>query len=125
MTENIERTRKGMDTLIDRTRDTVVAAPDPTERGVESAAKRVVERTHVAGERIRNRADQASLGAHRRLESSARALDRGYTRVRSDLSLTATAANNLVRRYPGEAVLIAASTGFVIGVLVRRRPAPV
>jgi len=128
MNENVERThkgieraQKGVDSLIDRTRDAVVGATDRTERGVESAAERVVKKAHAAGRHVRDGAESASLGAHRRVESTAKAIDRGYTRVRSDLSRAAKATTGYVTENPGKAMLLAASAGFLVGMLVHRR----
>jgi ElaB/YqjD/DUF883 family membrane-anchored ribosome-binding protein len=121
MIKNIERTKDGMDSLIDRTRDAVVGATDRAERGVESAAERVVEKTHLAGEHVRDGAKTASRDAHRRLESAAKAVDRGYTKARGDLLRAATTATDYVTENPGKAMLVAASSGFVIGMLVSRR----
>ncbi|HEX9800541.1 MAG TPA: hypothetical protein VGC00_10285 [Thermoanaerobaculia bacterium] len=123
MNEKIERTKEGMSSLIDRTRDAVVGVSESAERRVETAAGRAVERTHAAGERVRAGADTASSGAHRSLESAAQALDAGMARARNDLSRAATATTDYVTANPGKAVLIAASAGFVLGVLARgRRP---
>ena len=86
MIKKIERSRDGLDALIDRTREAVVGAADRTERGVESAAKRVVKQTHLAGEHVRGGAEEASRDAHRHVQSAARALDRGYSRAHDDLA---------------------------------------
>lgn len=124
MIKNIERSKEGMDSLIDRTRDAVVGVADRAEQGVESAAKRVTKRAHLAGEYVRDGAETASRGAHRRVEGVANAIDRGYTRARGDLTRAATAATDFVAENPGKAMLIAASGGFVLGMLVRRRRLP-
>jgi ElaB/YqjD/DUF883 family membrane-anchored ribosome-binding protein len=121
MIKNIDRTKDGMDSLIDRTRDAVVGVADRAESGVESAAERVVERAHEAGEYVRDGAETASRGAHQRLEGAAKAIDRGYTRARGDLSRAATVATDYVTENPGKALLLAASAGFVLGMLVRRQ----
>lgn len=120
MNRNIARTKDGMDDLIDRTRDAVVGAADRAERGVDSAAERVMAEAHAAGEHVRDGARTASRGAHRRLESAAQAIDQGYARARGDLLRAAGAATDYVTENPGKAVLIAASTGFVLGLLVHR-----
>ena len=120
MIKNIERTKDGMDSLIDRTRDAVVEVADRAESGVESAAEHVVERAHEAGEYVRDGAKTASRGAHRRLKGATKAIDHGYTRARGDLSRAATAATDYVTENPGKALLLATSTGFVLGMLVRR-----
>ena len=121
MLKNSERTQAGVDTLIDRPRDTVVAASERTERGVESAAELLVEKTHAAGEKIRERAESTSLGAHRSVAEAARAVDRGYARATSDLSRAATTATDYVTANPGKALLLVASAGFLLGLLVRGR----
>jgi len=121
MNRNIERTKDGMGSLIDRTRDAVVGVADQTERGVESAAERVVKTTQAAGEYLRGGAATASRGAHRRLDGAASAIDRGYSRAASDLSRSAEAVTDYVTENPGKALMVAASSGFVLGVLLRRR----
>jgi ElaB/YqjD/DUF883 family membrane-anchored ribosome-binding protein len=121
MIKNIERTKDGMDSLIDRTRDAVVGATERAERGVETVAQRAVEAAHGAGESVREGAETASRGAHRRVENAAQAIDRGYSRARSDLSRAATATSAYVTENPGKALLLAASAGFVFGLLLRRR----
>lgn len=124
MIKNIERTRDGLDSMIDRTRDAVVGAADRAERGVEATAERAVESAHAAGQNVRERAKSASTRAHRRLEDTAVAIDRGYTRARNDVSRAATAATDFVIENPAKSVLIAASAGFVVGMLARRRRLP-
>jgi len=122
--KNIERTKDQMDSIIDRTRDSVIGAADRAERGVEAAAERAVKTAHVAGQSVRVGARNASDRAHRQLESAAEALDRGYVRARTDLSRAATAATDYVVENPAKAVLLAASAGFVLGLLARRRRLP-
>ena len=124
MIKNIERTQGGVDSLIDRTREAVVAATDRTEQGIESAAGRGVEKAHAAGERIRERTESASLGAHQTVAGAAQAIDRGYSQAKSDLSRAATKATDYVTANPGKALLLVASAGFLLGLLARgRRPA--
>ena len=121
MIKSIERTQAGVDNLIDRARDTVVAASDRAERGVEAAAGQAVERAHAAGERIREGAESASLGAHQSVAGAAQAVDRGYTRAKSDLSRAANRATDYVTANPGKALVLVASAGFLLGLLVRGR----
>lgn len=123
MIKNLERTQGGVDSLIDRTRDAVVHATDRVEQGVEAAAGRVVEQAHETGGRIREGADTASRGAHQRVAATAQAIDRGYTQARSDLSRAATTATDYVTAHPGKSLLIVASAGFLLGLLVRGRRA--
>ena len=121
MIKNIERTQGGVDSLIDRTRDAVVTATDRTEQGIESAAGRVVEKAHETGEKIREKAESASLGAHRTVAGAAQAIDHGYTRAKSDLSQAAAKATDYVTANPGKSLLLVASAGFLLGLLVRGR----
>lgn len=121
MIKNIERTQAGVDNLIDRARDTVVAASDRAERGVEAAAGQAVEKAHAAGERIREGAESASLGAHQSVAGAAQAVDRGYSRAKSDLSRAANRATDYVTANPGKALVLVASAGFLLGLLVRGR----
>jgi ElaB/YqjD/DUF883 family membrane-anchored ribosome-binding protein len=121
MIKNIERTRDGMGSLIDRTHDAVVSATDRAERGVESAAERVVERTHAAGDAIRDGAKTVSRDAHVRVNGAARTIERGYARASSDVSRAVSAGSDYVAANPGKALLLTLSAGFVLGLLVRRR----
>ena len=121
MIKNIERTKEGMDSLIERTRDAVVRATHGAERSVESTAERAVETARVAGKSVRGRAERAARGAHQSAQSAAQAVDRGYTRVRGDLTRTAAATTAYVIENPGKALVLAASAGFVVGILVRGR----
>jgi ElaB/YqjD/DUF883 family membrane-anchored ribosome-binding protein len=121
MIKNIERTKDSVDSLIDNTRGVVVGATERAERGIESAADRVVKRTREAGKKVREGADSASRGAHRRVEGAARAASRGYVRARRDLSRAATATSEYVDANPAQALLLAASAGFLAGMLVARR----
>lgn len=119
MNRNIERTQDGVGTLIDNTRDAVVEGTHRAENGIETAAERLTEKAHGAGEYVRNGADSASRGAHHRLEDVAQRLDRGYTRAQADLSRAAGAASDYVAGNPGKSLLVAASAGFLTGMLVR------
>lgn len=121
MIKNIERAKDGMDSLIDHTRDAVVGVADHAERGVESAAERAVDGARVAGAYVRDAADTVSRGARQHLETTAKAIDRGYRRTRDDGSRAATAATDYVAKNPGRALLLGASAGFVLGMLLRRR----
>lgn len=121
MIKNIERTQSGVDSLIDRTRDTVITASERAEQGIESVAGRVVDKAHETGEKIREKADSASLGAHQRVAGAAQAIDRGYTQARSDLSRAATKATDYVTANPGKSLLLVAAAGFALGLLVRGR----
>jgi ElaB/YqjD/DUF883 family membrane-anchored ribosome-binding protein len=123
MIKNIERTQGGVDAMIDRTREAVVAATDRAEQGIESVAGRVVEKVHDAGEKIRTSADSATAGAHRGVADAAQAIDRGYNRAKSDLSCAAARATDYVTSHPGKSLLLVASAGFLLGLLVRGRRA--
>lgn len=120
MLDKIERTKDGVDSLIERTRAGVVGATARAERGVEIAAKLAVKKARVTGKRTRTRAEAAARSAHRRVEGAANAIDHGYTRARSDMTRAAAAATDYVTDNPGKVLLFAASTGFVIGMLLRR-----
>ena len=123
MIKNIERTRDGVDSMIDSAHGAVVGVTERAERGVESAAERVVKQTHAAGKAVREGAQTASRGAHRRVDGAAKAADRGYLKAKRDLSRAAAATTEYVDANPGHALLLAASAGFLAGMLVaRRRP---
>lgn len=119
MNKTIEKTKEGVDHLIDRARDTVVGVSARAERGVESAAGRAVETVHATGKHVRLQAKKASRDAHRRVGEAAKSLEHGYARTRADLSRMTTATSDYVTGNPGRAVLIAASAGFLLGFLVR------
>lgn len=123
MTDPIERTKNGADALIDRARDAVVNATVRAEQGVETAAGRVVEQSHGAGESVRGGAETASRNAHRRVEGAAQAIDRGYARARGDLTRAATAATDFVTENPGKSLMLAAAAGLACGLWLRRRQA--
>jgi ElaB/YqjD/DUF883 family membrane-anchored ribosome-binding protein len=119
----IERTKESMDSLIDRTRDVVVGIADSAERGVEATAKQAVEKAHRAGDHVRGGAETASRGAHRGVESAAKVIDQGYKRASGDLSRVKAAARDYVAENPGRTLLLTASAGFALGMLMRRRSA--
>ncbi len=121
MLKTIERTQGEVDSLIERTREAVTAASDRAEQGVETVADQVVEKAHDAGASLRSTVDSASAGAHRRVAGAAQSIDRGYSRVQSDLAHAATAATDYVTAHPGKSLLLAAAAGFVLGLLVRGR----
>lgn len=124
MIKSIERAKDGVDSMIDQTRDTVVGVADRAERGIESGAERLVDRAHVAGESFRDGAETAARGAHQQLRSTAKAIDRGYRRSSDQWARGATAAADYLTENPGKALLVAASAGFVLGMLTQRRRPP-
>lgn len=120
MLKNIERTKDGMDSMIDQAHDAVIGATDRAQRGAESAMEDMAEKTYEAGDFIRDGADMAQLGAHRGVRVAARAISRGYTRAASDLSRAATATTDFVAENPAKTMVGLAATGFVLGMLVGR-----
>ncbi|HSL17155.1 MAG TPA: hypothetical protein VLB51_04545 [Methylomirabilota bacterium] len=121
MFKKAERTKDGMDSMIDQTHDAVVDVADRAQNGVETAAQYVVERARAAGDSLRDGAGTVSRTAHRGLQGTAQKIDRGYGRARSSLSRAATASTDYVAENPGKAALFTAAAGFVLGVLVGRR----
>lgn len=121
MFKKAERTKDGMDSMIDQTHDAVVDVADRAQHGVESAAQHMVERARAAGDSLRDGASTASRGAHLGLQSAAQMIDRSYGRARSQLSRGATASTSYVAENPGKAALFTAAAGFALGVLVGRR----
>ncbi len=119
MNRNIERTQDGVSSLIDTTRDAVIAGTHRAENGIDTAAERLSEKAHGAGESVRSGAESASRGAHHRLEDVAQRLDRGYTRAQADLTRAATTASDYVAGNPGKSLLVAVSAGFLTGMLVK------
>ena len=118
MIKNIERAKDGVDSMIDRDLDAVVGVADRAERGVESAAGWAVDSAHVASEYVRDGVETASRGARQRLESTAKAVDLGYREAWRHGSRAATAATDYVTHNPGRSLLLVASAGFVLGMLM-------
>jgi ElaB/YqjD/DUF883 family membrane-anchored ribosome-binding protein len=79
-----------------------------------------VEQAHVAGEYVRHGAETTSRGTRRRLDGASKSVDRGYTRARRGLARASSAASTYATENPGKALLLAASAGFVLGMLVHR-----
>ena len=123
MFKALGKTQEGVDHLIDRTQDAVLKATDRAEQGVAATAERLASRAHETGERIREKTAAASYGAHERVAATAQAIDRGYQRTRSDLARAATTATDYVTAHPGKSLLMVASAGFLLGLLVRGRSA--
>ncbi len=121
MLKTIEKTKDGVGTLIEQTRDAVIGATGRAERGVESAADAVVRKTYATGERVREGAASAANGALRGTENAAQALDHGVERAQRDLSRLSTATSEYVASNPGKALLLTASAGFLLGYLLRPR----
>jgi len=121
MLKTLGRTQDGVDQLIDRTHDAVLAATDRAEQGVAATAERLASRAHATGDRIREKSETASRSAHERVAATAQAIDRGYSRTRSDLARAATTATDYVTAHPGKSLLMVASAGFLLGLLVRGR----
>ena len=121
MFKRAERTKDGIDTMIDQTHDAVVDVADRAQQGVESVAQLGVEKARTAGDSVRDGAGTASRGAHQGLQGAAEKVDRGYGRARSSLSRAAAASTDYVADNPGKAALFTAAAGFVLGVLVGRR----
>jgi ElaB/YqjD/DUF883 family membrane-anchored ribosome-binding protein len=120
MLDKIKQTKNGMDSLIDRTRDAVVDATESAEHGVETAAKAAVKQAHVAGEHVRDSAKTARRDARRKVKHAAKAVDRGYTQARGNLSQSMSGITEYVTENPVKTVLLALSAGFLIAMLVRR-----
>lgn len=143
MVKNIERTVNGMDNMIDNARNAVVGASERAELGVGIAAEKVAEKAgyaaemvaekaqvvagkaqekvQAAGEMFRDGAECGARAAHQRIQQAADLVDRGYNRVRSDLSRGADVATEYIAENSGKAVLLAASAGFLLGMLATRR----
>ena len=49
------------------------------------------------------------------------AIDRTYNQARSDMANAATRATDYVTAHPGKSLLMVASAGFLLGLLVRGR----
>lgn len=119
--KRVEPTKDAMNSMIDRTRDAVVSVAHRAQDGVESAAEQMAAGAQAAGDSLRDGVETATRGAHQRLQGTAQAINRGYSRTRSNLSRAATASTEYVAENPGKALLLTAATGFVLGALVGRR----
>lgn len=120
MINKLEETKDRMNVIVDKTGEAVGGLADRAELGVENAAAKVVEGSQGARDYLRGKVDTATREVHRRLDQSATAIDRGYTRASSELSRAAEATTGYVSENPGKALMIAASAGFVLGFMVHR-----
>jgi ElaB/YqjD/DUF883 family membrane-anchored ribosome-binding protein len=121
MLKGIERGKDRADALVDRGHDLLVAGTAATERSVEQAASAVVEGTHNAATKVREKAHRARDGAHDGLDDAARALDQGVATARQNLALLSERTTSYVAANPGRSLLIAGAVGFAFGLLLRRR----
>lgn len=121
MINKIEETKDRMNVMVDKTGEAVGGLADRAELGVETAAAKVVEGSQGARDYLRGKVDTATREVHRRLDQSATAIESGYTRASTDLSRAANAATGFVTENPRTALMIAASVGFLLGVIVHRR----
>jgi ElaB/YqjD/DUF883 family membrane-anchored ribosome-binding protein len=83
-------------------------------RQVSKDARRSAER---AAKEIRRRADSA----RETYQDAADKVQKGYRRASKDIARVGRDLGEYVRENPGKAVLIAAGTGFLLGLLLRRR----
>jgi ElaB/YqjD/DUF883 family membrane-anchored ribosome-binding protein len=118
MNKTIERTKGGMDALIDRASDGVVSLADQAQDGIDTAAGRVVENAHLTGDYVRDGAETASRRAHQRVTGAAKTLDHALGRAQGDLSRATAKATDYVSENPGRSLAVAASGGFLLGMLV-------
>ncbi len=87
---------------------------------VRRSAERVTGEVRRGAERVSTEVRRGAQVARERYDEAAENLREGYERVRTQVDDVSTQVNRYVRENPGKSVLIAASVGFLLGLLVRR-----
>ena len=110
---------------MDQAKKKVAAAAGEAREKFQSVAADVGERFQQASaraqEEIRDRSRGAREAARERYQATSAQLQDGYARVRTDVDYMVDDVNDFVRQNPGTAILIAASAGFLLGLLFRPR----
>lgn len=111
---------------MDRAKEVVHETAEKTREHLDSArekfqevAGQVGERFHDTSEEVRKRAEKAREVARERYEATSQQLHEGYTKVRHDVGGVVDEAIVYTRENPGQALLIAAAAGFILGLLIR------
>lgn len=119
--------------------DSPAGRADSAPEGVVSARERFQRLSEEVQERYRGVSDDVRRGAERasaelrrgtgaareRYESAAESARQGYDKIRRDAGDVTRQVNDYVRENPGKSVIIAASVGFLIGMIARRRDSDV
>ena len=87
---------------------------------VRRSAERVSGEVRRGAEKVGTEVRRSAQVARERYDETAENLREGYDRVRTQVGDVSTQVNRYVRENPGKSVLIAASAGFLLGLLVRR-----
>ena len=110
---------------MDQAKKKVAAVAGEAREKFQSVAAEVGERFQQASaraqEEIRDRSRSAREAARERYQATSAQLQDGYARVRTDVDYMVDDVNDFVRQNPGTAILIAASAGFLLGLLFRPR----
>ncbi len=111
---------------MDRAKEVVAETAEKTREQLDSArekfhevADQVSERFHDTSDEVRRRADKAREVARERYEATSQQLHEGYTKVRHDVDGVVDETMAYTRENPGQALLIAAAAGFILGLLIR------
>ncbi len=123
-----ERTAADNVRPMDRAKEVVNETAEKTREHLDAARERfqevadqVGERFHDTSEEVRKRADKAREVARERYEATSQQLHEGYTKVRHDVDGVVDQVIDYTRENPGQALLISAAAGFIIGLLIRPR----
>jgi ElaB/YqjD/DUF883 family membrane-anchored ribosome-binding protein len=92
---------------------------DEARERFEEAAAEFETKARRTRREVRRRAEQMGGVARERYDTAVEGVQRGYHKVRKDASDLTEDVNAYVRANPGTAILIAAGTGFVLGMLLR------
>ncbi len=106
-------------TLVENARDKVTKLASDAQTKFQDVSKDVRRGAERAQEEIRKGYERASNSARESYDDASRNLRKGYRKVRKDFDGLTKDVNEYVRDNPGKSVLIAASVGFVIGLLFR------
>ena len=94
---------------------------DSAREKFQEVAGEVGERFQETSEEVRRRAEKAREAARQRYEAASEQLHHGYTRAREDLGGVMDDVIDYTRENPGQALLISAAAGFILGLLIRPR----
>lgn len=88
---------------------------------VEKRVKGLGEGASKATQQVKEQAERASAAAKESYDAAREKVKYGYEKARKDFDHLVADVNQYTRDNPGKAVLIAASVGFVLGLLMRPR----
>lgn len=94
---------------------------DSAREKFQEVAGEVGERFHETSEEVRRRAEKAREAARQRYEATSEQLHQHYTKAREDFGSAFDDVIDYTRENPGQALLISAAAGFILGLLIRPR----